>query len=179
MQPVRALCLMLLFAAVSACTTVETWEGGLPKDATTLETDEAKKAEYRRFVIRDVGVRKGKGYFEVQGGPDDEVRRYSAASFYPVIEHVSPDVKKAMDEVARYSQEDDWTDAATGAGFAAMIFGPTSWVKQLGTGAVVAGIGGKMVFDSLKKDQLEKVMERYNADLTQRIYVLRPKEPEA
>ncbi len=177
MQPVRALFLCFTFSAISACTTVETWDRGLPQAATELTTDSAKKDEYRRFVIRDVGVRGGKGYFEVQGEKEGDVHRYTASSFYPVIEQVSPSVKSAVDEVAEFSRKDDWTDAASGAGAAAMIFGPTSWIRQLGTGALVAGMGGRIVLDSLQKGQLEKVMERYNSDLTQRIYVLKPATP--
>lgn len=173
----NVLILPLLAFALSACTTVETWDRGLPKDARELETDDAKKDEYRRYVIRDVGVKHGKGYFEVQGENDDEVHLYSAASFYPVIEQVSPSVKSAVEEIAEIGRKDDWTDAAQGAGAAAMIFGPTSWIRQFGTGALVAGMGGRIVLDNLQKNQLEKVMARYNADLTQRIYVIKPDEP--
>lgn len=177
MQLVRLLFLTCTLATLSACTTVETWEGGLPKAGPELQTDAARKDEYKRFAIREVGVKNGKGYFKVYSPDDGKVRRYSAASFYPVIEQVSPKVKGAMDEVADLRERDDWTDAAAGAGMAAMIFGPTSWIKQLGAGALVAGVGGRIVFDSLKEDQLEKVMEQYNSDLTQRIYVLKAEEP--
>ncbi len=172
-------CMILTFVALAstACTTVETWDRGLPKAAHELETDDAKKAEYRRYVIRDVGVKHGKGYFEVQGETDEDVHLYSASSFYPVLEQVSPSVKSAVEEIAEAGRNDDWTDAAQGAGAAAMIFGPTSWIRQFGTGALVAGMGGRIILDNLHKNQLEKVMTRYNADLTQRIYVLKPDEP--
>jgi hypothetical protein len=169
----RSLLLVLCLWPLVACKTIETWDNGLPRDGTSLATEGAKQTEYRRFVVRDVGVKSGKGYFELK---DDkgEARYYAAASFYPVLKDVSPDVSTALDEVSKIREKDGYAQGAMAAGFAAALFGPTSWMRNLGSGAMAVGFGGQMVLDHMKKAELEKVMERYNADLTRRIYAPQP-----
>lgn len=169
----RSLLLLLCLWPLVACKTIETWDDGLPHDAASLATDSAKQTEYRRFVIRDVGVKSGKGYFEMQD-EKSETRYYSAASFYPVLKDVSPDTGAALDEVSKIRENDRYAQGAMAAGFAATLFGPTNLVRDLGSGAMAVGFGGQMVLDHMKKEQLEKVMERYNADLTRRIYAPQP-----
>lgn len=171
MSFVKVLGATLVLAALAGCQHVETWDQGVPQDSAELKTDAARQTEYRRFVIRDVGVAHGKGYFVLNSDKDKDTHRYAAASFYPVVTEVSPEVKQAIDQIDELRTKDNWTEAAVGAGAAGMIFGPTSWIRSLGTGALIAGAGGSIIFDQLKKDQLEKVMEHYNADLTKRIYV--------
>lgn len=79
-------------------------------------------------------------------------------------------MKDALEEASSTHDKRGWADAATGGGIAAMIFGPTKLVRNLGAAAAIGGLGGRALLQHMETEQLEKVMTRYNADLSRRVY---------
>lgn len=167
---------VLLYGAIMflnmGCVTVETWDSGPPRDSTQLSEDD-RHAEYRKFVVRDVGTHHGKSYVELKADDDDDARRYSLDSFFPTLVQISPKSKELVDDAISLQAKDKYADIAMGAGIALAVFGPVSLLRNVGWLAVAGGAVGNGVLNHLKKEQLEAIMRQYNADLHETIFAPR------
>lgn len=165
--------LMLSFTAFG-CKTVSVWDGGYPKRSEALASDDAKKAEFRKFSIYEsAATGDGRGWIQTQKDAETDTY-YGLDSFGPVMTEVSPATKDNFDSI-RASRAFEWV--AVGL-LLASIFVPHRYedsdrgekADRVGNGLFLGGLLTSIGTSLYQRAELDDAKTQYHRDLNKRVF---------